>query len=174
MGAAPDFDRLIDTYRGPLIGLIASLGVSRGDAEELAQDTFAEAYVARERFNAAWHETERVGAWLRGIALNLARTWKRSRARRAADSIADHDPAAHVGRETDETERVMRALQRLPMSQRTVITMVYLEDSGIREVAALLGVKPKNVENELYRARRALKAMLATPSFAQGREGESS
>jgi RNA polymerase sigma factor (sigma-70 family) len=174
MGAPADFDKLIDSYRGPLIGLIASLGVSHGDAEELAQDTFAEAYVARDRFNAEWNDTERVGAWLRGIALNLVRNWKRSRARRAADSIADHHPAARVAEEADDNERLMHALQRLPISQRTVITMVYLEDSGIYEVAALLGVKPKVVENDLYRARKALKALLAMPSLAARSEGEPS
>jgi RNA polymerase sigma-70 factor (ECF subfamily) len=174
VGAAPDFDKLIDTYRGPLIGLVASLGVPRGEAEELAQDAFAEAFLARERFNAEWDDTERVGAWLRGIALNLVRNWKRSRVRRAVDPLGSHDPSARGEERSEETERLTRALRRLPISQRTVITMVYLEDSGIREVAALLGVKPKNVENELYRARKALKAMLATPSFAQGREGETS
>jgi RNA polymerase sigma-70 factor (ECF subfamily) len=172
MGEAADFDELIDTYRGPLIGLIASQGVPRRDAEELAQDAFAEAYVSREKFNAEWSDTGRVGAWLRGIALNLVRNWRRSRVRRAAQPIGDHDPAARVREDTDETERLMRALQRLPLAQRTAITMVYLEESGMREVAALLGVKPKALENDLYKARKALKAMLAPPSLATRDVGE--
>jgi DNA-directed RNA polymerase specialized sigma24 family protein len=44
----------------------------------------------------------------------------------------------------------------------------------MREVAALLGVKPKALENDLYKARKALKAMLAAPSLAARADGERS
>jgi RNA polymerase sigma-70 factor (ECF subfamily) len=63
-----DLERWIAAYRGPLIGLLASWGADWRAAEELAQEVFAEAWMARERFHADPQDLAAVGAWLRGIA----------------------------------------------------------------------------------------------------------
>ena len=43
------FERWVDAFRGPLIGLAASWGSDWAEAEELAMDTFAEAWMSRAR-----------------------------------------------------------------------------------------------------------------------------
>jgi len=43
-----DLSDFIDRFRGPLIGLIASWGANYIDASEIAQDSFADAYLNRE------------------------------------------------------------------------------------------------------------------------------
>ena len=65
-----DLSQLIDIYRGPLLGLIASWGVPWVDAMEIAQDSFAEAYLNRESCRGDWEQPEVFGRWFRGVARN--------------------------------------------------------------------------------------------------------
>jgi hypothetical protein len=51
-----DLTALLNTYRGPLIGLIASWGAPWGDAIEIAQDSFSEAWLKRELCRDDWNE----------------------------------------------------------------------------------------------------------------------
>ena len=77
-----DLTTLINTYRGPLIGLIASWGAPWADAAEIAQDSFADAWLKRESCRGDWNDSEVFGRWLRGVALNRYRNWSRSHLRR--------------------------------------------------------------------------------------------
>lgn len=180
MGPALDLDKLIADWRGPLLGLISSWGAPWGDAEKLAQDAFAEAWLARDRFTGRWDRCPIVGAWLRGIAFNLFRNWRRSRERRAGESIEEHELEARAasvdlaragGAGADDGERILRAMQHLTPSHRAVLAMVYLEDSGPREVAGLLGITPKAVESRLYQARKAIKAILDADAVSATKRG---
>ncbi len=64
---------MIDRFRGPLIGLIASWGANYNEAAEIAQDSFADAYLNRESCRGDWKDPEVFGAWLRGVARNTFR-----------------------------------------------------------------------------------------------------
>lgn len=161
-----DLSQLIDIYRGPLIGLIASWGVPWADATEIAQDSFTEAYLNRESCRGGWEEPEVFGRWLRGVARNRHRNWVRSR-RRRHDRIATVEPAVleYVAAPSDpepseQLEKLRGAIDRLPTKQRQVVLMHYLEETSVNEVAILLSTSPKTVEGRLYQARRALRRML--------------
>lgn len=161
-----DLSQLIDTYRGPLIGLIASWGVPWIDAAEIAQDSFAEAYLNRESCRGDWKDSEVFGRWLRGVARNQYRNWVRSRRRRLA-RIATVEPAVlesvavpSDSEPSQQLEKLRGAIDRLPTKQRQVVLMHYLEETSVKEVAALLATSPKTVEGRLYQARRALRHML--------------
>jgi RNA polymerase sigma-70 factor (ECF subfamily) len=51
-------------------------------------------------------------------------------------------------------------LSRLPDVQRTVVTLFYLEDKSVQDVAALLDLPEGAVKSHLHRARRALAEIL--------------
>jgi RNA polymerase sigma-70 factor (ECF subfamily) len=161
-----DLTAFIDAYRGPLIGLIASWGAPWGDAIELAEESFAEAWLRRESCRGDWQQAEFFGRWLRGVAWNQYRNWARNRRRRQACVISVQpailDEITSVADEPngDEFESLRRAIDRLPNSQRQVVFMHYLEESSVREVAALLSVTVKTVEGRLYQARRTLRRLL--------------
>jgi RNA polymerase sigma-70 factor, ECF subfamily len=163
-----DLERWIAAFRGPLIGLLASWGADWRAAEELAQDAFAEAWVVRERFVGEPEDTSAVGAWLRGIAWNLHCAANRAGERRAG-SLDPETSAPEI--EADERRALLAAaFVELDAPHQAILRMHYLEETGTREVAALLGLTLKAVEGRLYQARKALREIVerrARPS-AQG------
>ena len=159
------FERWIDRWRGPLVGLLAAWGAPWRDARELAQDTFAEAWFARERFVGDDEDLERAGAWLRGIAFRLHQTWLRRRGRLTALEAVEDEPALPEAEEDERLDRLRHAIDGLPSKERAVIWMHYLEETEVEHVAALLGTTPRAVEGRLYRARKLLRERLtADPS----------
>lgn len=70
---------------------------------------------------------------------------------------------------TDETERTEReeavallraALRRLPREQRVVVSLRYLEDFELWELAEILGLPEGTVKSRLYHARQSLRDMI--------------
>lgn len=160
-----DLDHLIDRWRGPIVGLLSARGSSWDEAEELAQDVFAQAWMARARFRGDVNDARSVGAWLAGIARNLHRDRRRPRPARVvsidatphegADGFATEDEAA-----TEEAALVLAAVERLPDAEREAVQAFYLETSTTGEVAGLLGITERAVEGLLYRARKRLRQWL--------------
>ena len=168
-----DLTVLINTYRGPLIGLIASWGAPWGDAAEIAQDSFSDAWLKRESCRGDWRDPDVFGRWLRGVALNRYRNWSRSSWRRRLRIVSlapaelefvatssEHAPPEHL-------EALRLAIERLPAKQRQVVLMHYLEETSVKNVAELLSVSVKTVEGRLYQARRALHRMLDDPATSR-------
>ncbi|MFT7484725.1 MAG: RNA polymerase sigma factor (sigma-70 family) [Candidatus Paceibacteria bacterium] len=170
-----NIDALIARFRGPLIGLLASWGASARDAQDLAQDVFAEAYLSRTRFDGDWDDDGVAGAWLRGIASNLHQAHKRHGPRRmgerSARELASEEtaPDSSVQVEQDEQqERLREAMGGLRETWRTVLFMFYVEGKGLAQVADLLGVSERSVEGRLHRARKELKRVLERDACAVG------
>ena len=155
------FDRWIEAFRGPLVGLVASWSNDWREAEELAQDVLAEAWVGRDRFEGDPEDLGAVGAWLRGIAFRLHAARRRGRARlRLVGGREEGGPldlAILPGEGEDPRMEALRsAFGELSSEHQSVLRMRYLEPSSNREVAALLGRTEKAVEHLLRRARREL------------------
>jgi len=165
-----ELTELINTYRGPLIGLIASWGVSWTDATEIAQESFAEAYLKRDACRGDWREPEYFGRWLRGVARNRYRNWARSqRLRRDQTTLVDpiilnEVAAAEVEEASSQIFALRQAIHRLSAKHRQVVWMHYLEETHVKEIALLLGTTVKTVEGRLYQARRKLRQLLGDQS----------
>lgn len=152
----PDLENWIQRFRGPLVGFLASRCRSWAVAEELAMDTFAEAWLGRDRMHAAADDLDGVGVWLRGIARNLLHAHLRQRQR--GPRPLEHEVAAAPTPVADDRLDALHAgFTALRPELQEVLRMHYLESASAREVAALLGVSPKAIENRLYLARRALR-----------------
>lgn len=160
-----DLTPFIDAYRGPLIGLIASWDAPWADAAEIAQDSFAVAWLGRESCRGDWRDPESFGRWLRGVARNQHRNWARGRRRRLrrlapGPELLEYVAAPEEPEPPEHIDRLRAAIDRLPARQRQVVFMHYLEETSVAEVAALLSISAKAVEGRLYQARRSLRRML--------------
>ena len=154
------FERWIAAFRGPLVGLLASWGADWRTAEEHAQDVFAESWLGRARFSGDPEQLESVGAWLRGIAFRVHSAAQRREGPRAMASIDGLDPPAPTSEIDERHARLACSFAQLGSVHQTLLRMHYLEETSAREVAALLGITPKAVEDRLYQARKALRELV--------------
>jgi RNA polymerase sigma-70 factor (ECF subfamily) len=130
------------------------LSGDRFEAEELAQGAFVK----------AWERWDRIGSmenpsgFLYRTAVNARRSALRrvgSTARRAV-SLQHADPIS----ESDDRDRIRRALARLPANQREAIVLVeWLGFSDI-EAGETLGISPGAVRVRISRARASLRLLI--------------
>ncbi len=149
--------------------MVFTLGVRMlGDpelAEETAQDVFVKAYSALGTFRGA----AKFSTWLYKIAyhrlLDVADRERRRRSWRGDIRLQQTDrPAAEDTWSQLMTEErrhwVMRALEALEPDDRDILSLHYLQQQSIKEVAAITGIRAGTVKVRLHRARERLRAHL--------------
>ena len=123
-------------------------------AREIVQDTFVQVLRHWEKVR----EMESPGGWARRVAIRKATRVRRRDARRISLLRAITAPATHTN-EPDGLD-VHDALLSLPAQQRAAITLYYLEDRPVSEIATLMGCGEVTVRTHLARGRKALAARL--------------
>jgi RNA polymerase sigma-70 factor (sigma-E family) len=124
-----------------------------------AQDLTQEAYVrAWQRWNTL-RGYDNAEAWLRRVVTSLVTDWwRRLAVRRRHLQTAGALPPVPA---PDENGVLLaEALRRLPVQQRRVITLFYLLDLPVNQIAAELGITEGTVRSTLTRGRSALSVLL--------------
>ncbi len=138
------------------------LGADAG--EEVASQTFLEAFAHRERFDAGFSSAR---PWLLGIATNLIRHHARAErvhwnAIRRIPSEREEDNASDV-EGLDAARRapeILAALDTLPPEDRDVFLLFALADLTYPEVAESAGIPVGTVRSKIFRVRRTLRERL--------------
>jgi RNA polymerase sigma factor (sigma-70 family) len=75
------------------------------------------------------------------------------------EDIAERDPAIDEFK-FEDAAHVHAALGRIPAAHREVLTLFFLDDLSLREVADVLDIPPGTVKSRLHFARKSLRAVL--------------
>jgi RNA polymerase sigma-70 factor (ECF subfamily) len=138
------------------------------DDEEMAADLVQEVFLRLHRYAERVDATRPLRPWLYRVTVNLAYSWLKRRQRlwRLVKELAERlvgewhrGPHAQVERK-EEWEQVRRAIGRLPLPQRVVIVLYYLDDLPIHEISTILNVPEGTVKSRLHYGRRALRRAL--------------
>ncbi|MEM6989326.1 MAG: sigma-70 family RNA polymerase sigma factor [Myxococcota bacterium] len=138
------------------------------EADELTQKTFLGCVESRDRFR----DDLPFRAYLFGIARKqLLRHFEGRGKGFPADafsrmSVADLAPSpSRLAAGREEVERLMVAMQRLPVDSQIAIELVHWEGLKLAAVAEVLGVSVGSIKGRMHRAREQLKRELdaATP-----------
>jgi DNA-directed RNA polymerase specialized sigma24 family protein len=134
-----------------------------GVAEELAAETFARAFAARERFADHGHG---VRAWLFAIATNLLRDelQARGRRRRLSERLRG-EPAGTVAPPVPGDPELAAALAGLRRDELEVLLLHAWGELSYDEIAAALALPVGTVRSRLHRARARLRAELSVPAL---------
>jgi RNA polymerase sigma-70 factor (ECF subfamily) len=133
------------------------------EAEDVAQDVFLKVW----KHAASWRPGQaKFETWMHRVAINLCLDRLRRGGRGAVEvSTEIPDERASATRRFDEEQRSRRirgALAALPVRQRAAIVLCYYQGRSNIEAAELLDVSVDALESLLSRARRSLKAALAS------------
>ncbi len=157
---ATGFDRFFLVEHPKLVALGLAWTGNIEIARELAQEALTRAY-------RSWDRVEHLdipGAWVRRIMINLLIDARRSEQRnvelnrRLSTDVAG-EPSPHEP--VDADDRWWQAVRGLPDRERAAVTLHYVDDLSVAEVAAVLEVTPGTVKASLSHARQKLRAALS-------------
>jgi RNA polymerase sigma factor (sigma-70 family) len=163
---------LMRRWERPLKSVIARLVLNAREAEDLAQETFVRVWQQRSRFRSG----AEFRPWIFSIAVNLARNrlrWWRRRPEVELEEWSEaggavsgsggvEKPEGAAALENAERAAAVRdAVAALPPELREPLVLFEYERLAQSEIATVLGVTPKAVENRIHRAREKLRGLLA-------------
>jgi RNA polymerase sigma factor (sigma-70 family) len=151
---------LFRAHATELVRMARLFVVDRNAAEDLVQEAFIRLSRSLDRIT---DETKLV-AYLRSIVLNLARDHNRRglvslRHQPPGDDLDPRSVEDHLVVREDQ-RAVLEALATLPVRQRDCLTLRYLLDLGIPEIAETLGLSPNSVKTHLQRGLASLEPRL--------------
>lgn len=133
--------------------VFARLGGDADVATEIIQEAFVEGVRNRGRFDGSSDPV----TWLCGIARHKVadyfRRLERERRRKLKLIRDEHRPDPGTSHGVETQDAVLGAIRSLLPVQRAVLTMHYLDDMPVKEIASALGRSVSAVESLLARAR---------------------
>ena len=148
-------EQILQNYQGKVFRMAVVILRDAGRAEEVTQDIFLKLW----RALPAYDGRAAVSTWLYAIARNSCLSAVRAEGYRRTSALDEvTEPGASSS--TPLQLSVGQCVERLPELQRQVITLFYLQDRSVSEVAAMLDLPENTVKSHLHRARRALGEMM--------------
>jgi RNA polymerase sigma-70 factor (ECF subfamily) len=146
------FGELVEAYQPRLRRFFMNLTL--GDeylSDDLAQETFIKAYIELRSFRGM----SRFGTWLFRIGYNEFYSYKRSE---HATTDLDHAPE-RASSPVDSSEISMDvkvAMAQLSEIERTVVTLFYIDDMPVKQIATITGLNQSTLRSHLHRAKEKM------------------
>ena len=162
-GEPEAWDILFRRYQLPLYVYVFELVHDEQASLDLVQETF----IAAVRHIGNLRDDAKFGSWLFGIAHQkcLQRWRKQKREEILLDEIADmpdeseNNPDDLLIRQEQEAA-FMQSLNQLPLPQRSVLLLHFVEDFSLEEISHITEVQLGTVKSRMHYAKRALRKLL--------------
>lgn len=154
-GSREAFEELFARYRQPLYRFFRRRIANDARADDLMQETF----LAVIRSKVRYEPRSLVRTYLYGIALKQVSADRRWQARRPDTPLLGLERAAAP--EADAPIWIQQALTKLEEMDREILMLREYEELSYAEIGKLLHLPLNTVRSRLFRARLALKTLLA-------------
>ena len=161
-GSPEAWDVLFKRYQLPLYVYVFELVHDEQAALDLVQETFINAA----HYLGSLREDEKFGSWLFGIAhQKCIQQWRKRRPevlREEIDESASGFEEAPDGlfiRQEQEAE-VMELLNKLPVPQRSVLLLHFIEEFSLEEIAGITEASLGTVKSRMHYAKKALRKLI--------------
>jgi RNA polymerase sigma factor (sigma-70 family) len=164
-GDSASLTAFVRRFQGRVFGLALTIVRDPGAAEDVAQETFVRAWQHASAYDP---RRGRVATWLLSIARNLAIDVTRVRRFEPIDpdtvvALSMPSPDADPGERefpVDETDRLRRALAKLPEEQRRALVLAAFYGQTSREIADLESVPVGTAKTRIRAAMTKLRTEL--------------
>ncbi|WP_238804848.1 RNA polymerase sigma factor [Emticicia aquatica] len=159
-GEKSAYKELINRHKDYAFTVAYRILNSREDAEEVAQDAFMQVFGALNAFNAESKFT----TWFYRIVFNAALMQKRKK-RILTDDIDASSEAFMMSNSNNSDEdlqkkerrkAIEKALQNLSADDVTMITLFYLKEQSLEEIAEITQISAETAKVKIHRARKRL------------------
>lgn len=159
-GRQDALEELVRAWERPLQYYVRRLLDRDEDARQVLQDTWLKVFQGLGKLR----RPESLPAWLYGIARNTAVSYLRAKCQERAlfesDDGAQSCGSGDTHLRLDDAERIHYGLGRISLVHREVLTLFFLQDLSLDEIASVLGVPVGTVKSRLHHAKYALRAVL--------------
>lgn len=145
---ADDIETLISQYGDMLFRLCLIMMKNESDAEDAVQETYIKYFQKAPLFDSKEHQK----AWLIRVATNKCRDMLRFRVRHP--QIDDEDISKFIPDSSDSG--ILEALTMVPEKFRLVLTLYYIEEYRIEDIANVIGRSSSAVKMRLQKGRKLL------------------
>ncbi len=159
------FAKLIEKYADMVFSIAYRILRNTEDAEEVAQDAFLKAFNALKYFR----NDSKFSTWLYQIvyntAINRARTQFKETSYENYNHINESDFEVYsselVNLESQDRRIIIeKMLSQMSPDESLSLTLYYLEECSIEEIASITGWRESNVKVKLFRSRKKFYELL--------------
>lgn len=164
------FEYFVNTYQDMAITIAFRICKNKQDAEDIAQSAFVKAYLNLSTFQ----KKSKFSSWFYRIVYHSALTFINQN--KLPESELEVNEVKHY-HSTLSTEAFVHQnelklsidsiVEKLPKEDALIITLYYLEEMSIKEIASVLSWTLSNVKIRLHRARKTLEAFNELRIFHQ-------
>jgi RNA polymerase sigma-70 factor (ECF subfamily) len=161
-GQTNAYSILVERYQHFVFTIVLRYIPVREEAEEMAQDVFIKAY----RSLAGFKGNSKFSTWLYTIVHTSCLSSLRKNKIVTKPIDDSFDTLSATSRASDRLEACSRkqwlthAIHQLEELDGEIITLHYLAEQSLEEIALITGQSPGNVKVRLFRARQKLKTIL--------------
>ena len=153
---ADAYGELVARYQTSVFNVCYRILHERGEAEDMAQESFMRAY---ERLN-TFDDAREFGPWIRRVAANVCLNHLSSQKPTSElEEERDADQSQRIDEQVEVKERseqIRAALASLPPHYRVVVELRHYQEMPYDEIAAELKIPLSDVKSHLFRARKLL------------------
>jgi RNA polymerase sigma factor (sigma-70 family) len=150
------FAELVNKHKSYAYTIAYKILQNRPEAEEAAQDSFIKAYHHLAGFN----RQSKFSTWLYRIVFNTSITYKRKNRHQfqsiETTTIWHSQENDSVLEKTDKKKYLDQALLRLNEADRTALTLFYLDEFSLEEIAEIMNMQQNTIKVRIHRARQRL------------------
>jgi RNA polymerase sigma-70 factor, ECF subfamily len=153
------FDGIVKLWERSLFYYLRRLAPCEADAWELLQETWLKLFRSLGTVRDPHSMPSFLYTTARHTAISRLRRNELSEQGTQGEDLCDESAANDVAA-FDNAEQVHHALDQLPLVQREVLTLFFLRDLSLEEIATLLAVPLGTVKSRLHYAKTALRRHL--------------
>jgi len=147
---------LVNKYKRYAFTIAQKILQNKPDAEEAAQDAFIKAYHHLAGFN----RESKFSTWLYRIVFNTAISYRRKNRHQfqsIENTVIEYDQDADgVLEKIDKKKYLNQALMKLSEADRAALTLFYLDEFSLEEIAEITGMQANTAKVRIHRARQRL------------------
>ena len=170
------FREFIDCNKSKVVRICYGFVNNTQDAEDIAQEVFIEIFLSIKNFRRG----SSLNTWVYRIAVNKSLDFikKSKRLKRAGKFLSilglspkdeiflkDNDTPFSLIEKNEKNKMIISALNKLPVNQRTALTLNKYECMSYKEIADILNTSDSAVDSLIQRAKKNLKKYLQSEGF---------
>jgi RNA polymerase sigma factor (sigma-70 family) len=164
-GDVSKFSYFIEKYKDMAFSIAFRIIDNREDAEEIVQDSFLKAFKALNKFR----YDSKFSTWFYRIVVN--NSLSRLKRDKQESNTIDLDKVSNVAIEkvesvyrdltlAEQKRFINAALNELNVEDRLLLTLYYLNENTIEEIAEITTIAHENLKMKIYRARKKMYIIL--------------